>query len=398
MRPLIARQPIFDADEKVYAYEMVASESLETILRDMDGGSGGAELVGKTQGPGHGSRKVFLEMTAEQLGAEWLGSLPAARVVLQVSHAAEMTPELMAGCQAVRESGFTLALGDFILEDGFSQLAPLVDILRIDFEQASQSHQRMAPIWSQTRKAQALAYNVPSKAAFTLAKNIGYSYFHGPFAYQAEFVDKTDVPGFKLNYLRLLQEINSPDMEFDKLEEVIKQDVSLTFKLLKYINSAAFGLRSEIESIHQALTLMGTREVRKWSTLVTMTSMGEDLPEEALVTCVLRGRFLETLGVQMGQEERKDDLFFMGIFSMIELFMGRPKEEILSDLPLRPDIRSALLGEEGTFNTLLNMVLAYEDGDWDPLHNHMRALGLPGDEIPDLYFDALDWTEKIFME
>lgn len=398
MRHVVSRQPIFDPDEKVYAYELLASGPLSDLTSDgADGQSEAGELIEKARGQGHSERRIFLDIPVDQIGNDWVRQLPKDRVVLQVSTASGYSDEMKSSCADLKEAGYALAFGDFVLDEPFEPLASMTDILLVDFTVASQSHLRMAPIWTQTKRAKTLAYNVPTKSVFEMAKKIGYHYFHGPFVFEAEFLEKDEVPGFKLNYLRLMQEINAPDLDFNRLEEIIKQDVSLTFKLLKYINSAAFGLRSEIESIGHALNMLGTREVRKWTTLVTMTSMGEDLPEEALVTCVLRGRFLEGLAPMIGLPDRKDDLFFMGIFSMIELFMGRPKEEIIEGIPINEDVKNALLGQAGKFHALLEMALAYEEGDWDPLHAHVNELNLPEEDIPDIYFEAMDWTEKIFM-
>ena len=272
----------------------------------------------------------------------------------------------------------------------------MTDQLVVDFRGKSESDLRLVPNWCKSYNIKTVAHNLETRAAFELARKLEYNSFHGPFFHKAEYVDKEAVPGFKLNYLRLLQEINVSDISFDKLERIIKQDVSLAYGLLKYINSAAFGLRMEIESIKHALTLLGIMLVKRWATMVAIANIGKGLPVEALVTCMVRGKFLEELGQKLGHAQRGDDLFFMGIFSLIDLFFSRPLEEILEEMPIKADIKAAILGDGGQFADLLSMVKVYEDGDWKPLLASASKLGVSEDHIAGLYFDALDWTQNLF--
>jgi EAL and modified HD-GYP domain-containing signal transduction protein len=399
---LIARLPIFTPHEKVFAHELSFGFNPVELLTDpaaMDNlpGDIAVSLFAGVDQPGRRKRRVLVEIAPSLLTDKAVSRLSRKTAILQLSEAFVPTAKQVQAIKKLKEDGFRIAIGAFALEGDLQEMGILADIIVVDFTDLSESDLRLIPIWCGRQKIQTLAHSLMTREAFELAKNLKYDYFHGPFFYEAKIVSRDTIPAFKLNYLRLLQEINRGDISFDKLDEIIKQDVSLTYKLLKYINSAAFGLRNEIESIKHALSMLGTREVKKWASMVSMTNMGEDLPEEALVTCVLRGRFLEQLGNRLGHSGRGDDLFFMGIFSMIDLFFGRPKEEVLKDIPIKEDVKTALLGGESPFKNLFEAVMAYEEGEWDPLHTHLATLGMPEEEVPDLYFDALDWTENIFL-
>ena len=402
MQQLIARQPVFTAQEKVFAHELSFGFNPEELLADPKARENlpadiASSVFAGVDRPGARKRRVMVEITPHLLTDESLGLLARKTAILQLTKAFQPTAKHMEAIKKLKRDGFRFAIGAFALEGNLQDMGELADIIVVDFANLEESDLRLIPIWCGRHRIQTLAYNLVTRQSFELAKELKYDFFHGQFFYEAKIVDRDTIPAFKLNYLRLLQEINRGDISFDKLDGIIKQDVSLTYKLLKYINSAAFGLRNEIESIKHALSMLGTREVKKWATMVSLTNMGEDLPEEALVTCVLRGRFLEQLGKKLGHGSRGDDLFFMGIFSMIDLFFGRPKEEVLRDIPITEDVKTALLGQASPFQNLFKAVLAYEDGDWDPLHTHLATLGMPEEEVPDLYFEALDWTQTIFL-
>ncbi|MEE9464866.1 MAG: HDOD domain-containing protein [Candidatus Neomarinimicrobiota bacterium] len=402
MQRLIARQPVFTSNEKLFAHELNFGFNPDELFTDPESRKQlpddiATAMFASAAKPGARKRRVILEITPNMLIDDSIQDFSRKTAILRLSEPFEPTEAHKTALAKLKADGFRFALGAFALESDLQEIAAHADMIVVDFTIENQADLRLIPLWCAPLGIKTLAHNVTTREAFELAKSQQYDFFHGSFFYEAKIVEKDEIKGFKLNYLRLLQEINRGDISYTRLDEIIKQDVSLTFKLLKYINSAAFGLRSEIESIKHALALLGTRQVKKWASMVSLTNMGQDLPEEALVTCVLRGRFLEELGGRLGHRNRGDDLFFMGIFSMIDLFFGRPKEEVLAELPLKDDIKSAILGGEGPFRNLLNAVLSYEDGDWDPLHSHLSTLGMPEEHVPDIYFEALDWTQNIFL-
>ena len=401
MKRLIARQPLFNAREVVTAYELILSFDTAQLL---SGEVKKEELPDNIRLSLYGSEDssdekivdVCIDITPEILLGSDIQRLSKKTVILYLREPFDSKPEHLSALQSLKADGFRVGLGSFATDDKYFETAKLADQLVVDFRGKSESDLRLVPNWCKSYNIKTVAHNLETRAAFELARKLEYNSFHGPFFHKAEYVAKEAVPGFKLNYLRLLQEINDSDISFDKLERIIKQDVSLTYGLLKYINSAAFGLRMEVESIKHALTLLGIMLVKRWATMVAIANIGKGLPVEALVTCMVRGKFLEELGHKLGHAQRGDDLFFMGIFSLIDLFFSRPLEEILEEMPIKADIKAAILGDGGQFAELLSMVKVYEDGDWKPLLASASKLGVSEDHIAGLYFDALDWTQNLF--
>ncbi|MCK4577816.1 MAG: HDOD domain-containing protein [Candidatus Marinimicrobia bacterium] len=402
MKRLITCQPIFHESEKVAAYELKFGFETAELLADDKIKEELSEnirvcLFGSAK-PVPGKHKdVFVEITPELLLGLELRRFSRKGVIFYLSQPFEYDERHLEAIKRWKVEGFKVALGSYVIDNKYDAMSELTNMVVVDFRSLEEDDLRTMAVWCKSMRIQTVAYNLETRSAFENAVKLGHNFFHGTFFCEAVYVEKDDIPGFKLKYLRLLQEINQEDVSFDKLDSIIRQDVALTNKLLKYINSAAFGLQNEVESVQHALKMLGTNQVKKWASLVTITNIGKDLPEEALATCLLRGIFLEELGMKLGYDDRGNDLFFMGIFSMIDLFFSRPLEEVLNDIPIKADMKAAILGGEGDFAKLLALVRSYEEGDWDALHTYITTLGLPEDEIPGMYFNAMDWTQNFII-
>lgn len=403
MKHLIARQPIFDSNERVIAYTLIFGFDTEQLLISKELQSELPDeirfsLYGAPESNTGKFKDVYIEITPQLLLGEEVGQLSSKNVILLLKDQFEFDERHLSALNRLKEKGMRLALGAYAIEEQYLPMAELADQLIVDFKRYGEDKLRMIPLWCSSYMIKPIAGNLETRESFKMAKTLNYYGFHGPFFYKPEYVEKNDIPAFKINYMRLLQEINQGEISFDKLDSIIKQDVSLTYKLLKYINSAAFGLRSEIESVNHALTMLGVKLVKKWATMVAIASIGKDLPEEALLASVMRAKFLEELGDISGNRSRADDFFFMGIFSMIDLFFSRPIDEVLEDIPIHEDIKTAILLNEGLLATYLSAVIAYENGDWAPLNDCASRIGVNIDELPDLYLKAMDWSQNLIVQ
>jgi EAL and modified HD-GYP domain-containing signal transduction protein len=210
-------------------------------------------------------------------------------------------------------------------------------------------------------------------------------------------VARKDPPAYKASYFRFLQEVNRADADFDRLEEILRQDVTMSLKLLRYINSAQVGVRSRVDSIRQALALLGLATVRRWATLLAMASMCEDKPSELVVTSLARARFCERVGEASGRQDEMTDLFMVGLFSVVDAILDRPMIEILADLPLSDGVKGALMGRPEGMGRVLGLALAYEHAEWDRLPAFMERLRLDPLQLPAIYREAVAWAEQIFQ-
>ena len=238
-----------------------------------------------------------------------------------------------------------------------------------------------------------VAEGVETAEGFDEALRKGFSFFQGSFFAKPIIVPGRDIPASKLNYVRILEELNKPDLDFRTLEQIVKHDTSLCYTLLKYINSAYFNLREKITSILQALVLLGETQVRKWASLVLFTFLGVDKPPEVVVRSLVRGQMCELLAREMNALGHESELFLMGMFSLLDVLIGRPLRDILKGMNLGHQIQAALLGEESDYGALYRLVVSYESGDWERLSDSIDSTALDPERILEAYVAAVEWAD-----
>jgi len=224
----------------------------------------------------------------------------------------------------------------------------------------------------------------------------GYEYFQGYFFSRPVTHSTRKISGNKLNRLRILEQVNRPELSYEELDKIICQDVALSYKLLRYMNSAWFGLRYPIESIKRALVQLGAGEIRKWAALVTLRDMGEDKPNELLLMSMRRAKMSEIIGAMAEMGPQSPELFLMGMFSVIDALLDAPIQDILGKLPLDEQIKMALLGKDCPFGNVYNAVRTYEKGAWDDFAQYAVALNLDIFQMPETYAKSLRWAEDAF--
>ena len=225
---------------------------------------------------------------------------------------------------------------------------------------------------------------------------MGYSYFQGYFFSKPVIKEGKALSPTSMGYLRLLQEVHKPELSLTKLEETIKQDPSLAYRLLKFINSAWFGLRTEIESIRHALVWLGPPQIRKWFALVSLRGMAAGKPNELMIQALTRARMAEELADAAGMPEKACDLFLMGMFSVLDALLDQAMTEILEKLPISPQIKSALLGDSGPFRNVYDLVLAFEQGQWLAFSACAAGLGVPEETVQTVFTKAASWAANAF--
>ncbi|MCP5108945.1 MAG: HDOD domain-containing protein, partial [bacterium] len=330
----VARQPIFDTKQKIFGYELLFRSGLENFFDqslDVDFASSktlldtlllfGIEEL--TMG-----KKMFLNFTKKVLLSEVALALPKETLVVELLETIEPEPEVVEVCRKLKDNGYILALDDFQYVPEYRPLIDLADIIKVDFLLTKGNERKTVIQKSGEKDIIYLAEKIENNDEFKEAVDIGYSYFQGFFFCKPIIVSGKDVPSYKLNLFQVLQELNQSFMDVKKIESVMMRDVSLSYKLLRFINSAAFGIPREIRSIRHALNLLGLVELKKWMSLIVLSQIGSDSPEELMTSSVVRAKFCEMTAQQTSLKGRKDDLFLMGLLSFIDTFLNRPMAEV----------------------------------------------------------------------
>ena len=356
----IARQPIFDLKQKVYGYELLFRSGVENVLRSAEPNQASAKVISDgtlvlSMEAISGGKFSFINITRDILLNDYISLLPRGLTAAELPETLEPDPEVISACGRLKKAGYTLVLDDFVYKVQHADLMSLADIVKVDFLSTSAEERRQVLSRFTAPNVRFLAERVDTHEDFKQAVSLGYAYFQGDFFSKPVIISSRDVPGFKLNYLHMLQELQWPDINFQRLEGIVKRDMSLSFKLLRYINSAYFGLGSKVSSIMHAIRLLGPREFKQWASLLVMASMGSDKPDELVIQALIRGRFCESLAPILGLKQRSQELFLLGMFSAIDAILDRPLEEILKDLPLTDDIKDALSGKPNRLRGVLTM-------------------------------------------
>jgi c-di-GMP-related signal transduction protein len=397
----VARQPIFDQHRRVYGYELLFRSGLANFFSHPDGDLAsdavidGFFLLGMEALTG--GRRAFINCTRDVLLKGYASLLPKQRVALEILEDVTPDEDVINACRALKAAGYVIALDDFDDREALRPLVELADIIKVDFlvirgAQRKALVERFSPVG-----VRLLAEKVETHDDFKQAAEMGYAHIQGNFFARPEIVSGQDIPGFKLNYLRILQAILEPELDLAQMESIIKQDASLCFRLLRYLNSILFGFREEIRSIRHALGLLGDEQVRKWASMVIATGMAQDKPSELVVSCLVRAKFCELLSEPIGLLSRSTDLFLMGMLSLMDAILDRPLASILDSIPVSPDIKAGLLGEQGVFHHTHRLVLACEGADWEALVDIAAKLRLSEENVSESYFKSLEWSRQVFQ-
>jgi c-di-GMP-related signal transduction protein len=400
----VARQPIFNRQQEVYAYELLYRSGINKFYSSLDGDQASSEVITNsflligletlTRG-----KKAFINFTKNLLEDEVATLLPHKHIVIEILQDVEPDEKTLQACKKLKEMGYQLALDDFVYDVKFIPLIELADFIKVDFLTTDEEERGALVQRIGTQKVSTfLAEKVETREDFVQAMEMGYSFFQGYFFSKPLIVSGRDIPSFKLTYIKILQEVHKPEIDFDQLEKLIKTDVSLSYKLLKFINSLAFGFYSEIRSIKQALVILGEKEIKKWLSLISLQGIGENKPDELMITALCRARFCELIASRVGLNDRSSDLFLLGMFSLIDAFLDRPMAEILATLPIPEEIKVALLGGKNRFQEVYALILAYEAGDWEKFSRNAAKLDLEEREVKEFYINSLEVSNKIFLK
>jgi EAL and modified HD-GYP domain-containing signal transduction protein len=382
----LARQPILNHDQSVEGYELlypsgnlaqslVDDEALATARLALNALTeiGLDQLVGQS--------RAWINVAPEFLMLDLVRSLPPERVVLELHAAPFLAQSMLELLPELRSAGYVLALNQFHFAPQFDPLLKLVDIVKLDMavlggrEMARQVHHL------QPYGLTIVADNVENGDDFRLAAAAGADLFQGYFFCRPHLLGGRAIAPSRLALMQLASALQDPMIELSEIERLISSDVALSYRLLKYINSAYFGLRGRIGSIKQAVALVGLEPLRGWATLTIFAELG-DKPRELFVTALIRAHFCQQAG--QSQDGPRAELFTLGLFSVLDALTETSMHIALQNLPLTPSMHDALVDHSGA-GRLLDCVKAIEGGDFDHAN---RIL----DDSSEHYLESVAWS------
>jgi c-di-GMP-related signal transduction protein len=396
----VARQPILDLAGRVYGYELLYRSSSDATSCTTEGDIAGARVLSDavfalgldvlTSG-----RPAFLNFTRSLLmnGAATL--LPPTSMVIEVREDVEIDSDVVDMCRNLHNRGFALALDDFVPGSPAEQLIPFASFVKIDVLTISAAERKKVASRLLPRGIRMIAEKVETAEIVDEARVHGYRLFQGYYFCRPKTFATSAMPGRHLAYLTLLGALNQEDLGVDELEDLVKHDVSLSYRVLRSVNSWLYGLRHEVTSIRHALVLLGIDQIRKWASVWLLAGLNSTGTQETVNVAILRARCCELVGDQLAGVEEGQSFFLLGLCSLLDVVLGRPMKEALGEMPLPAVINDALLGEENQAKYVLDAVLAYEQGKWEEANQAMEKLRLSPDLMPAIYADALRWAREL---
>ncbi|MFW5979711.1 MAG: EAL and HDOD domain-containing protein [Halanaerobium sp.] len=394
---IAARQPVLDSGQEVFAYEIVFKNSIEERNVSENSHLFAEEISDDIKFFENSNladgKKVFIHFNADLLQSEVPLLLSKDNLGIEISENLSSKKEIVSKIKKLKEKGYLLILNHSQVVLNNNILYNYADIIKIDYKKASKAEHKsfIKKIKTQTSsQVKFLAENIDEHLQFKEAKEAGFDYFQGIFFTKADKIKDSGTPGYKINYLNVLKELNKEDVDFNQIEKIIKNDISMTYSLLKTINSASYGYN--ISSIKQATALLGVKGLKKWSLLYLISGLKDDKPNILFVNTLTRAKFAESLASEFNIAEKSEDLFTMGIFSMIDAFLNRPMSKILKETSLTEEIREAILIREGVMGEILNIVIAFERVKWDQVALIEKKNQLDPKKLYNKYLQAVDFA------
>ena len=392
----VARQPIFDRDERVFGYELLFRKGLENCFSgNLDEASRATLDSSLLMGLDVlcDGRRAFVNCTRDTLIKGLVTLLPSASTVVEILESVPADPDVVAACQSLKAQGYMLALDDYISEDAREPLAQLADIIKVEMQLTTEDQRSDLVKQFGSCQCLMLAEKIETHAEFVRARDQGFIYFQGYFFRRPEMLSTHDMPAHRLNYLRMLQEVSHPDLDLAGLEKLIKAEASVCYRLLRYLNSAVFGFSKEIHSVKHALSLLGERDVRRWVRLVAAVGAGQDKTSDLLLSALVRARFGELLSPTVPHGE--SDLFLLGLLSLIDAMLEMPMEVVLEKIPLDHETKAVLLGKASVLRPVYQLMLAHESGEWEAAASLSQGLNLSSEDVAGHYWEAQRWAREI---
>lgn len=403
MEVFVARQPIFNLKEEVIAYELLYRGSKDNAFPDIDGDQATTEVIinsflniglhDLSEG-----KQCFVNFTESLLKSKVPTFFNPSSIVVEILENVEIDEDLIITCKELKELGYTIALDDFLVQEHsvyFPKLIHYIDIIKVDFLQTTKQFQEELVRKYHPYHIKFLAEKVETREEFLFAKHAGYTYFQGYFFSRPNIFSSHDVPVYLKTYYHILAELSKTEPDIDLIASSIEHDISMSYKLLKLINSPAFRPVNKIESIKQAIVLLGLNELKKWIYVLSLKSMenndGHDL-KEVIKLSLVRGKLCEQIAHYLGYSHSAPYML-TGMFSLIDTLMQRSISEVLEDLPLSDDIQNALLGKENELQKVLIWSIQIEKTNWE-----IDDLPISTEVINHFYVQAIEWASKLMDE
>jgi EAL and modified HD-GYP domain-containing signal transduction protein len=391
----LGRQPIFNKDLKPVAYELLYREGAADHSDKNDARASADVLINTFLEMGVqrvvGKARAFIHVTPEILDDNLLRLFDPAQLVLQLMPDAAFDDNLLESVSRLRANGYGISVDDLLVHEGTLPLLELAHFVKVDLQAVPEAEMAEHVATLRQFPVSLIAEKVETHEQFAQCQALGFNFFQGYFFARPKLVASRTLSEDRLSVMQLLAVLHSPKSQLQDVQNVIQRSVSLSYRLLRYANSAAFNLPRKITSIAQSIVILGQRRIRDMATLLALTN-SKDVPHELTRTLLARARLCAQLAPP-GRGEA-DAAFTAGLFSGLDALLDKPLAQLLDELPLADEVRAAVLEHEGPLGRILEAALALERGDFE----NSALQDLESQPAPGAYLQAVDWANSAMSE
>ena len=396
-KSFVGRQPIYREGVDVFAYELRSpdSELSQPAFKNGDRETATAlmsEFINVGLESVVGPHPAFADVPRDFILSDYCSEVPKDGVVLQVAKDVQGDDDALSALSRLADDGYSIALTDFLYRDELRPLAELADTVKLnvralDRDAVAKQVDALRPF-----NLKLLAEEVETHEDYRFCKDLGFDYFEGYFFCQPQYSDRMVLPHNRLSTLQLLSKLQNPEISLNELEQAVGQDLAMSFRILRYLNSPINALPRQVNSLRHAIVLIGTALIRQWASVIWLEGI-EDKPRELMIMSMVRAQMCQQLGASMGCRNL-DQFFTVGLLSLLDALMDRPMEAVLKELPLVAPVKDALITQSGTLGAALSCVRAYEQCDW----NKTSCGNLDDGKIREAYLNSVAWSRAVIHE
>jgi EAL and modified HD-GYP domain-containing signal transduction protein len=400
MEILVARQPIYDRNLKVIAYELLyRSNSKVNAYIETDGDLATAAIIMEAFLDGEietmtDGKLGFINFSDNFLKSDVVKLLPTKYLGIEILETVEPTDEMLNTCAELNSLGYTIVLDDYIYTEATKRFIPYAKIIKLDFLSSTDTQLQTIVQEYKNQGIKFLAEKIETKEAFIKARSYGYSYFQGYYFCRPALIENKVLLPLQVSALQVLQMLQDDNCNLNKIAEIISYDPGIMYKLFRLANSIIYGGRSEIKEVNVALARIGLKELRTWMLFVLMHGMHEEKPNELIRQSMLRARVAEEIYRKKNLIGSASDFSLLGLFSLLDAIMDVSLDVILSSIKINKRVKSALVSPDNdAYGAVIKIIRAYDEADWDEAEKAGDIINLSIEEYGKIYLNAVKWCD-----
>ncbi|HWR18901.1 MAG TPA: HDOD domain-containing protein, partial [Clostridia bacterium] len=399
----IARQPIFNRQMRVYGYELLYRKTQNNFYEGTDDDEATVSLINNTflvfgLSEIVDNTRAFINFSENLLLDEIVYMLPKDKVIIEILEHVQPTDDVIEACTKLKQSGYTIALDDFVLEkdtDRYEKLIQTASVIKIEFPSIHDGNSaHMAEMIKRYPRIEFLAEKVETQEEFQYARELGFQLFQGYFFSRPMMKNATDIDSLNANLIMIFNELGRKEPDYRTVMEGIQRDVGLSYKLLKMANSVYYGSSTRINSVKGMLVQIGTDEVRRWVQLMMLRGVQRPENAELIKNSIVRAKMLSLIANELGNCS-ESDYFIAGMFSSLDSLLNTSMDKALTGLPISDEVRDALMGIEGNLRCQIDTVIGIERADWSVLESKCDYLRPEPEKYMDYYMQSLRWQQAM---